>query len=121
MALMSFVTSYGSAQIDATGQAFETFLDWNYFVGAIVGFGVVLLYTTFGGFLPLILEGGGFWPPFAMAIAGGVLLSTVVSFFYVPPMFMLVYRRKHKRAQSRMLEESPAATATLTTLRSDAA
>jgi multidrug efflux pump subunit AcrB len=23
--------------------------------------------TTFGGFLPLILGGGGFWPPFAMA------------------------------------------------------
>ncbi|MFV0277986.1 MAG: efflux RND transporter permease subunit, partial [Parahaliea sp.] len=43
--------------------------------------------TTFGGFLPLILEGGKFWPPFAMAIAGGVLLSTVISFFLVPPLF----------------------------------
>lgn len=53
--------------------------------------------TTFGGFLPLILEGSQFWPPFAMAIAGGVLLSTVVSFFYVPPMFMLAYRRQHRR------------------------
>jgi multidrug efflux pump subunit AcrB len=53
--------------------------------------------TTFGGFLPLILEGSQFWPPFAMAIAGGVLLSTVVSFFYVPPMFVLVYRRQHRR------------------------
>jgi len=52
--------------------------------------------TTFGGFLPLILEGSQFWPPFAMAIAGGVLLSTVVSFFYVPPMFLLVYRRQHR-------------------------
>ncbi len=48
--------------------------------------------TTFGGFLPLILEGGGFWPPFAMAIAGGVLLSTVVSFFFVPPAFALLAR-----------------------------
>lgn len=46
--------------------------------------------TTFGGFLPLILAGGGFWPPFAMAIAGGVLLSTVVSFYFVPPAFSLV-------------------------------
>jgi len=45
--------------------------------------------TTFGGFLPLILEGGGFWPPFAMAIAGGVLLSSVVSFYFTPPMFVL--------------------------------
>ena len=53
--------------------------------------------TTFGGFLPLILEGSQFWPPFAMAIAGGVLLSTVVSFFYIPPMFLLVYRRRHRR------------------------
>lgn len=54
--------------------------------------------TTFGGFLPLILEGSQFWPPFAMAIAGGVLLSTVVSFFYVPPMYLLLYRRAHRRA-----------------------
>lgn len=47
--------------------------------------------TTFGGFLPLILAGGGFWPPFAVAIAGGVLLSAVVSFYFVPPMFALAY------------------------------
>ena len=44
--------------------------------------------TTFGGFLPLILEGSEFWPPFAMAIAGGVLLSTIVSFYLVPPCLM---------------------------------
>jgi len=50
--------------------------------------------TTFGGFLPLILAGGGFWPPFAMAIAGGVLLSTVVSFYFTPPMFRLVMARR---------------------------
>jgi multidrug efflux pump subunit AcrB len=49
--------------------------------------------TTFGGFLPLILEGGRFWPPFAVAIAGGVLLSTVISFFLVPPLFYLTVRR----------------------------
>ncbi|MEM9682764.1 MAG: efflux RND transporter permease subunit, partial [Pseudomonadota bacterium] len=48
--------------------------------------------TTFGGFLPLILSGGGFWPPFAMAVAGGVLLSTVVSFYFVPPAFALIAR-----------------------------
>lgn len=46
--------------------------------------------TTFGGFLPLIIEGGGFWPPFAMAVAGGVLLSTVVSFYFTPPAFLAV-------------------------------
>jgi multidrug efflux pump len=50
--------------------------------------------TTFGGFLPLILAGGGFWPPFAMSVAGGVLLSTVVSFYFTPPVFALVHRAR---------------------------
>ena len=51
VALVIFVTCYVSAQIDATGQAFEDFLHWNYFVGALLGFAVVLLYITSGGFL----------------------------------------------------------------------
>ena len=50
-ALAIFVTIYVSAQIDATGQAFEDFLGWNYFVGALTGFTVVLVYITTGGFL----------------------------------------------------------------------
>jgi len=54
--------------------------------------------TTFGGFLPLILAGGDFWPPFAMAIAGGVLLSTLVSFYFTAPMFWLFMA---SRAQAR--------------------
>ena len=53
--------------------------------------------TTAGGFLPLILAGGGFWPPFAMSIAGGVLLSTVVSFYFTPQMFALVRPRRTTR------------------------
>ncbi|MAT52484.1 MAG: MFS transporter [Porticoccaceae bacterium] len=50
--------------------------------------------TTVGGFLPLILSGGNFWPPFAIAIAGGTVLTTVVSFFYVPAVFYLFARRR---------------------------
>ncbi len=46
--------------------------------------------TTFAGFLPLILSVGGFWPPFATAIAGGVVLSTIVSFFFVPQAFLVL-------------------------------
>ncbi|MGI9524318.1 MAG: efflux RND transporter permease subunit [Hyphomicrobiaceae bacterium] len=57
--------------------------------------------TTFGGFLPLILAGGGFWPPFAMAIAGGVLLSTVVSFYFTPPAFALLARNGRLLGTSR--------------------
>jgi multidrug efflux pump subunit AcrB len=57
--------------------------------------------TTVGGFLPLILAGGGFWPPFAMAVAGGVALSTVVAFYFTPPAFRLVHPvpRRSKAAE----------------------
>jgi len=50
-ALVIFVTIYVSAQIDATGKAFEDFLGWNYFVGIGVGFAVVMAYSVAGGFL----------------------------------------------------------------------
>jgi sodium/proline symporter len=53
-ALTVFVTIYVSAQIDATGKAFESFLGWNYFVGIAVGFTVVVAYITSGGFLAVV-------------------------------------------------------------------
>ena len=51
VALSIFVVIYVSAQIDATGSAFEAFLGWNYFYGAIGGFTIVVLYIFFGGFV----------------------------------------------------------------------
>jgi len=57
--------------------------------------------TTFGGFLPLILAGGGFWPPFAVAVAGGVALSTVVSFYFVPPVFALLTPARDRAGDDR--------------------
>lgn len=50
-ALSLFVIIYVSAQIDATGSAFESFLGWNYYTGAIVGFVIVLTYIFTGGFI----------------------------------------------------------------------
>jgi sodium/proline symporter len=50
-ALSVFVIIYVSAQIDATGTAFESFLGWNYFTGAIIGFFIVLAYIFTGGFV----------------------------------------------------------------------
>jgi multidrug efflux pump subunit AcrB len=49
--------------------------------------------TTVGGFLPLILAGGGFWPPFAVAVAGGTVLTTILSFIFVPAAFSLFSQR----------------------------
>ncbi len=49
--LVVFVTIYVSAQIDATGSAFEAFLGWNYYLGATLGFLLVLAYIFMGGFV----------------------------------------------------------------------
>jgi len=50
-ALAVFVTIYISAQINATGVAFEQFLDMDFYTGAIVGFSIVLVYIFSGGFV----------------------------------------------------------------------
>ena len=51
LSLCIFVLIYIAAQIDATGSAFETFLDWPYLTGAIFGFSIVTIYCLAGGFL----------------------------------------------------------------------
>ncbi|MGL5025121.1 MAG: efflux RND transporter permease subunit, partial [Shewanella oncorhynchi] len=50
--------------------------------------------TTVGGFIPLIIAGGGFWPPFAIAIAGGTLLTTLLSLVWVPTMYLLLMKTR---------------------------
>ena len=53
--------------------------------------------TTVGGFLPLIVAGGIFWPPFAISIAGGAFLSMIVSFYFAPAAYMwFAIRNKRK-------------------------
>jgi len=72
--LVVFVTLYVAAQIDATGQAFEIFLGWNWYAGALVGFCVVLVYVAFGGFVAVV------WSDLfqgAMMVAGLVVLPVV--------------------------------------------
>ncbi|MEZ4317380.1 MAG: sodium/proline symporter [Myxococcota bacterium] len=53
-ALVVFVTIYVSAQIDATGSAFESFLGIDWFVGVAIGFGVVMAYSVTGGFKAVV-------------------------------------------------------------------
>ncbi len=53
-ALFVFVPIYAGSQIFATGGAFHDFLGWNHYVGATVGFLVVLFYITRGGFVAVV-------------------------------------------------------------------
>jgi sodium/proline symporter len=52
--LSIFVIIYVSSQIDATGIAFESLLGMNYFAGALLGFGIVLIYIFIGGFVAAV-------------------------------------------------------------------
>lgn len=46
--------------------------------------------TTIAGFLPLLISGGSFWPPLAVAIAGGVSGATILALYFCPACFRLV-------------------------------
>ncbi|MEM9174948.1 MAG: efflux RND transporter permease subunit [Myxococcota bacterium] len=52
--------------------------------------------TTIGGFLPLILFGGRFWPPMATAIAGGVIGASILALYFVPSVFVFFQARQHR-------------------------
>lgn len=49
--------------------------------------------TTMAGFAPLILGGGGFWPPLAVAIAGGVGGATILALYLAPSAYLLLMCR----------------------------
>ena len=49
--------------------------------------------TTIGGFIPLMLA-GGFWPPLAVAIAGGVSGTTIMALFFVPASYAWLSRNR---------------------------
>ncbi len=60
--------------------------------------------TTIGGFIPLIIYGGHFWPPCAMAIAGGVAGSAVLALIMVPSIYCFYARRSNRATAIPTLE-----------------
>jgi multidrug efflux pump subunit AcrB len=52
--------------------------------------------TTAIGFLPLLLSGGEFWQPLAVAIAGGIIGATFIALYFVPPAYYLLKSRSRK-------------------------
>jgi multidrug efflux pump subunit AcrB len=69
---------------------------------------VATTLTTMGGFLPLVLAGGDFWPPLAVVIAGGVGLSIVLGLLFSPALYRLALRPRGRRLD-RAVEAQPVA------------
>ena len=58
--------------------------------------------TTVGGMLPLAVasgEGSEIWRPFAVAVIGGLLFSTLITLVLIPAVYALTdrWRRRRKR------------------------
>ena len=58
--------------------------------------------TTIAGFTPLVLAGGGFWPPLAIAIAGGVGGATILALYFVPSLYLLLMSDSTARADATL-------------------
>jgi len=58
--------------------------------------------TTVGGFMPLIIWGGGMWPPLATAISGGMVGATLLALVFVPTLY---YLRVKRRALTRQVKQ----------------
>ncbi len=56
--------------------------------------------TTVAGFVPLLLDGGEFWPPLAICIAAGVSGATFLALSLVPCTSLLLMKRTRKTATS---------------------
>ncbi len=62
--------------------------------------------TTVIGFLPLMLDPTGFWPPLAIAVSGGLVGATALALFYVPAAHSLLMR---KTARGPVVTQGPVA------------
>ncbi|MEO1341262.1 MAG: efflux RND transporter permease subunit [Cyanobacteria bacterium J06635_13] len=58
--------------------------------------------TTAIGFVPLLLGGGEFWPPLAVAIAGGVIGATLLALYLIPAAYSILFcPRSETRVQEK--------------------
>ncbi len=65
---------------------------------------VATTLTTITGFIPLLLDPTGFWPPLAIAIAGGLGGATLLALYYIPSAYLLMHRRLKSEVGSRKSE-----------------
>lgn len=74
LVILSMLTTYVAAQLNAAGKAFAETFQWHYLLGVAAGAGIVLVYTLVGGFRAVA------WTDVLQAILmiGGVVLLPIV-------------------------------------------
>jgi predicted RND superfamily exporter protein len=71
--------------------------------------------TTVAGLLPLALTSATLWPPFAWAMIGGLIASTLLALVVVPSLYILILKNPSERlrSESKMPTQPSAAATTL--------
>ncbi len=62
---------------------------------------VLTTLTTIGGLLPLTMKNSSMWTPLGLVIIGGMLVSTVVTLFIVPALYLLITTHNDKLVVAR--------------------
>lgn len=66
--------------------------------------------TTVAGFLPLLISGGEFWPPMAIAMCAGIMGATLLAVFFLPALFLILNSLTpigEESSSERSLERDP--------------
>ncbi len=66
---------------------------------------VTTTVTTIAGFIPLLISGGPFWQPLAIAIAGGISGSSLLALYFVPSLYLII-KRGDKQPKKRIKQEN---------------
>jgi multidrug efflux pump subunit AcrA (membrane-fusion protein) len=64
--------------------------------------------TTIAGFIPLLVDGGAFWPPLAVSVAGGGAGATILALYFVPAAWILMRRQPKPEVQRVAFSAAPA-------------
>jgi multidrug efflux pump subunit AcrB len=64
--------------------------------------------TTVLGLLPMALSGGALWEPMATLMIGGLGVSSILTLFYVPALYRVLFRDTHKLVELHTTEPEPA-------------
>ncbi|MGB5970117.1 MAG: efflux RND transporter permease subunit [Spirulinaceae cyanobacterium] len=62
--------------------------------------------TTIAGFIPLLVSGGPFWQPLAIAIAGGISGSSLLALYFVPAVYLIIKGKPKPHQFKRQYEPS---------------
>ena len=62
--------------------------------------------TTIAGFIPLLVSGGVFWRPLAIAITGGITGSSILALYFVPAVYLMIKNRDRKNKNQKKAGKS---------------